>query len=324
MQQLFSLYEQYDRTQSCIDLLVEQQFSIRTMIATIQNNTNTHANTYANTHANTHANFNQRRHHNHPQNSSRSVRRNQRRNFSNNENVFYDYNDPIQPRQERRTSTSSSVLESFINSFLNTSVPIRPSISQINTATRIIRYGDIREPTSERCPISLEPFTTQQNVRQIIHCQHLFCESSFQEWFSNHVQCPVCRYDIRDYSEPDTQETIRNTAIDTQETRRNTAIDTQETRRNTAIDTDDTEEQETTSSFNHSIENINYIRDPRTNEIDSIVFDIVDDGQANELLSNVSNNLLQSLFQNPLTRNTTMSDASASMFVYETIWRPHR
>jgi hypothetical protein len=324
IQLLFSLYEQYDKAQTCIDLLVEQQSSIRTMITTIQSNAN-----------NMNMNGNQRRQpiNTNANNTSRSFRRNQRRSFSNNASVFYDYNDPIQPQRnsrqetetereterERETDTlfrgrtpTGSALESFINNFLNTTVAIRPSISQINTATRIIRYGDINEPTAERCPISLEPFTPQQNVRQIIHCQHLFCEQSFQEWFSNHVQCPVCRYDIRDYI-PITRE----------QSRTHVGEDVSEDNRSENVDVGVGVTEDISSDFNPSIENINYIRDPVTNAIDTVVFDIVDNGQANELLSNVSNNLLQSLFQNPLTRNTTMSDASASMFVYETIWRPH-
>jgi hypothetical protein len=59
-------------------------------------------------------------------------------------------------------------------------------------------FSEIENPLNTSCPISLEPFTPNQVITQIHHCGHIFNSSSIQEWFRNHVRCPVCRYDIRD------------------------------------------------------------------------------------------------------------------------------
>ena len=39
-----------------------------------------------------------------------------------------------------------------------------------------------------------------EQVFQIKHCGHNFRENALRNWFRTNVRCPVCRYDIRDYS----------------------------------------------------------------------------------------------------------------------------
>jgi len=85
----------------------------------------------------------------------------------------------------------------FLTTFLNTSVPVRPTPQQINSASRLVRFGDIEEPNSTTCAISLEPFSPENNVRQLNHCGHIFFPGQFNQWFQNNVRCPVCRHDIR-------------------------------------------------------------------------------------------------------------------------------
>jgi hypothetical protein len=82
-------------------------------------------------------------------------------------------------------------------------VVVHPTGEQINSATRIITYDESIELINHRCPISLADFEEGEDIRQIIHCGHCFCEDSIQNWFRSNVRCPVCRYDIRDYSLPD-------------------------------------------------------------------------------------------------------------------------
>ena len=80
-------------------------------------------------------------------------------------------------------------------------VAIRPSQQQISIATETIRYRDIVETTTQtRCPISLRVFTPRDVVIRIIHCGHIFDQHNILRWFRNNVRCPLCRYDIRNYS----------------------------------------------------------------------------------------------------------------------------
>lgn len=89
---------------------------------------------------------------------------------------------------------------SLLNQFLNTTVPVRPTADQLERASRLISYRDIEAPLSSRCPISLEEFHEEDTVRQLLPCNHIFQPASFDQWFSSHVGCPVCRYDVRNYA----------------------------------------------------------------------------------------------------------------------------
>jgi len=80
-------------------------------------------------------------------------------------------------------------------------VVIRPSILQITNATEIFIFNQtVDEPS--RCPITLEDFTDNDVITRIKHCRHTFSTAAINNWFNNHVRCPVCRYDIRDFTPP--------------------------------------------------------------------------------------------------------------------------
>jgi hypothetical protein len=124
--------------------------------------------------------------------------------------IFYDYTSPInrslyqipaeQPNTNANANANTNANNSFNNliyNFLSTPVPVRPTATQIANASRVIRYSSIENPIASACAISLEPFAENDMVRQINHCKHLFFPDQFDEWFSNNVKCPVCRYDIR-------------------------------------------------------------------------------------------------------------------------------
>ena len=90
-------------------------------------------------------------------------------------------------------SDFSRVLQSFFDP-----VEVFPTQSQIETATRRVRYCDIVSPKNTSCPISLSSFNDNDMVTVIRHCGHIFNTDELNTWFRNHCNCPVCRYDIRD------------------------------------------------------------------------------------------------------------------------------
>ena len=85
------------------------------------------------------------------------------------------------------------------NSFYD-SVPIYPSLEQINRATRVVPFSSIENPVNHSCPITLANFHSDSSVMQILHCGHIFSTENINMWFRNNVRCPVCRYDIREYN----------------------------------------------------------------------------------------------------------------------------
>lgn len=118
------------------------------------------------------------------------------------------------PTSRTRENYQSQILSYVIYPFLDLSgsilnqaryqdVVVSPTEQQINNATRTITYDDSIELINHRCPISLADFEEGEDIRQIIYCGHCFCEDSIQNWFRTNVRCPVCRYDIREYSHPD-------------------------------------------------------------------------------------------------------------------------
>jgi hypothetical protein len=96
-------------------------------------------------------------------------------------------------------------MSSLLSSFLNTTVTVRASTEQLESASRLVRYGDITRPLSETCPISMDRFSIDDQVRQIHQCGHIFMPSEFDEWFQSNVRCPVCRFDIRNHTTSNTE-----------------------------------------------------------------------------------------------------------------------
>jgi len=98
---------------------------------------------------------------------------------------------------QQRTRTSE-MLNMFTNFF--DPIVIHPTPSQIETATRRVRYCDIVSPINRSCPISLENFTDNDMVTVIRFCGHIFNTEHLNTWFQTNCRCPVCRYDIRNYN----------------------------------------------------------------------------------------------------------------------------
>jgi hypothetical protein len=228
--------------------------------------------------------------------------------------------------------TQNNDLASFLTNFLNTSVVVRPTTEQIQQASRVIRYGDIDNPLSEACPISLDEFNANDEVRQLLPCGHLFHQNQFNEWFESNVRCPVCRYDIRNYRPLSRRNTPTN--LGSQQTPESNS--SYSNTNSTNIPTSQPEQQSTQNtsasstgnvdSTSSPLSNINVIRDPISNQIDHLTFDITDQQFTNNFLDRVARNIFQSIL-NPHTQNNNndrfMIDPSNNILFYETIIRPN-
>jgi hypothetical protein len=123
-------------------------------------------------------------------------------------------NDYIVPRN-RRNTTSNELFTQILNNFMQP-VEIYPTQSQIETATRRVRYCDISRPINTSCPISMEDFNDNDMVMVIRHCGHTFYPEQLMNWFRSNCRCPVCRYDIRSYNTGSPSEFLNNNSLTTQ------------------------------------------------------------------------------------------------------------
>jgi hypothetical protein len=120
--------------------------------------------------------------------------------------LLYLLSNSVDYNTERRTQSSESL-----------------SRVQIQNATRNMHYTS--DLSYNICPISLEDFVENEEICQIKHCGHIFKKNHIMRWFNaNHVVCPVCRYDLRNYQEPtadDTETPIENISSENIETMEN-------------------------------------------------------------------------------------------------------
>jgi hypothetical protein len=98
-----------------------------------------------------------------------------------------------------RNSVTAFDVDSILNEFMQP-VEVYPTQSQIESATRRVRYCDISRPINAQCPISMEDFNDSDMVTVIRPCGHIFQTEHILNWFRSNCRCPVCRYDIRDYN----------------------------------------------------------------------------------------------------------------------------
>lgn len=107
----------------------------------------------------------------------------------------------FQPRM--RTNTQVDELSAVANLLLRLSgatpnrlepVIVRPTAEQIAEATEIARTQ-----TEQDCAICQDTISVTQDCRKILHCGHWFHKDCIDPWFQQNVQCPICRYDIREY-----------------------------------------------------------------------------------------------------------------------------
>jgi hypothetical protein len=108
---------------------------------------------------------------------------------------FQHYNIPLNGENIDDNNNLSQLLQNFFQP-----VEVFPTQTQIETATRRVRYCDIISPRNRSCPISLENFNDTDLVSVIRFCGHIFNAEQLTTWFMSNCRCPVCRYDIRRYN----------------------------------------------------------------------------------------------------------------------------
>jgi len=79
-------------------------------------------------------------------------------------------------------------------------VIVSPTQQEIDNAVEVFVYTENRIQPNSRCPITMEEFTVGDRISRIRYCEHMFREDAINNWFRLNVRCPVCRYDIREYT----------------------------------------------------------------------------------------------------------------------------
>lgn len=96
------------------------------------------------------------------------------------------------------TQSTEDLLQQSLSQFMNP-VPIAPTAEQLHTAT----FLTVIEPPAETVCSICQDHSSEDNTsgewRYIRHCNHAFHRSCIDHWFQEHVQCPVCRFDIRQH-----------------------------------------------------------------------------------------------------------------------------
>ncbi len=136
----------------------------------------------------------------------------------------------------------------------------------------------------------------------------MFFPQEFTQWFQHNVRCPVCRYDIRSYVPAQSQAPLASSDPFVQPN----------------VETPSLEANVETPPLDTSLfTNLNTLRNPTTNNIDHVTFDISDNELTNTLLSSITSRLLTSLFtpqnadQSP-NNDRFVYDPSNNLFLYET------
>jgi hypothetical protein len=101
-------------------------------------------------------------------------------------------------QNNRNNRATPAQISNLFYSFLEP-IEIFPTQSQIESATRVVRFGDIIRPLNTACPITLENFNENDQVLVIRQCSHIFSNTGLTSWFRTNCRCPVCRFDIRNY-----------------------------------------------------------------------------------------------------------------------------
>jgi len=100
----------------------------------------------------------------------------------------------IVPEQDNQTF-SPRIWERFAED-----VEVSPSREQVSAASEIVQNSAI--PVETVCAICQdhESQIEQENWR-VLHCSHSFHTSCVDNWLQHNVHCPVCRKDLREFSQ---------------------------------------------------------------------------------------------------------------------------
>jgi len=180
-----------DNITSLINNLITSNNEIKHNIMSLLNlNTNNRQNNSNNRHNNSNSS------NSNSNNSNSNSNSNNRHNNSN--HIQHNYSNRPNYASNRQNYLNNPTISNLFYTFFDP-VEIFPTPSQIESATRVVRFGDIVSPLNSSCPISLENFIDNEQVLIIRHCSHIFNNTNLISWFRSSCICPICRYDIRNY-----------------------------------------------------------------------------------------------------------------------------
>merc|ERR1711935_445938 len=81
-------------------------------------------------------------------------------------------------------------------------VPIYPSLRTLRDTSSISIYSEI-DTEQETCSICRDRFESNSICRKL-SCCHLFHQNCIDIWFETNIRCPLCRNDLRDNENIDT------------------------------------------------------------------------------------------------------------------------
>jgi len=138
----------------------------------------------------------------------------ERRGRDNRTDIDYVFSPPPPPTRFAPTipplRPSPVVTETFTFGTALSPVRVAPTDNQIVAATSVFLYSEIENPVNAICPITQDRFLPTDLVMRIDHCGHLFKASAIRQWFIRNVHCPLCRHDIRDGIQNETQTSPTN------------------------------------------------------------------------------------------------------------------
>jgi hypothetical protein len=118
--------------------------------------------------------------------------------------------------RSRRTRNDSTARNNLFMSFFS-NLPAAAATGTIDSnlpltreeiARSTVTYGFIPEENdvgSNVCPISLEPFQEGDVICEIRGCRHKFRRPLLMDWLRRDSRCPVCRYELRNRVDDNSQ-----------------------------------------------------------------------------------------------------------------------
>ena len=121
-------------------------------------------------------------------------------------------------RHNSGLSDNASILLSYYvyppTNINNNTVSETLTREEIATATRTYGYtADLalhRDSSANVCPISLDQFQVGDVVCEIVGCGHIFKRPSLMNWLRRNSRCPVCRYELRDFLDRQSESSVSN------------------------------------------------------------------------------------------------------------------
>ena len=87
----------------------------------------------------------------------------------------------------------TTINDSSYNAIVSNGIP---SDEEINAKCRRSLFSDVEFVNQPTCPISLDHFTQNDRILEIIQCGHIFKEDQLRQHFTLCSTCPICRFDI--------------------------------------------------------------------------------------------------------------------------------